>query len=112
MYKVIRALGKIGVQKLENGREIAFFSLPQIAIIPRINPPKNIDKKDIPEYEGTEHYRVSQYFYFDEKRYNLANEIGKLSEEIEITESMALQWEREFRWLYYQQFVNDKTKIK
>ncbi len=64
MYRVIIAFGKQGVEVIENDKVVRFYSSREIEISPKIKIPSNLDKELIPEFERTEHYRVSQLWYF------------------------------------------------
>lgn len=108
IYRIVDEYGKKGVEVREEERIIRFYAYPQIALDSRIRIPNNLKKEDIPEYARDEHYRVSQLFYLYQRLNALANEKRKSIKEIEkeLSSETTLQWEKEFRWLYYQQFRN------
>ena len=65
----------------------------------------------MPDFKKGEHYRVSQLYYYYSKTKELAAELGKTPEEAEITK-MSFQWEKEFRFRYYERYVKDKKSEK
>lgn len=107
MIRIINSFGKKGVEFDER-----FFSLKDIII--KIGPPEYVGEIDIPDYEriDMEHYRSSQFYYFELYKQNLEIERGSPLSDEEMNSLIINKLEKEFRYCYYHQFRNDRTKIK
>ncbi len=112
-YRIVDEYGKKGVEVREENKIIRFYAYSQIALNSRIKIPANLKKEDIPEYERDEHYRISQLYYIYERLKFLSNKKRELIEEVEkeLPIETALQWEKNFRYVYYSQYIDEKNKI-
>ena len=108
MYRIVDEYGKKGIDVIREDGTKEFFPEPKIAIFSKLPRSVDLDKENIPEFERNEHYRISQIYYFYCKLKDLSWKEGKSISEIEakLEKEIALRLEREFRWLYYQQFKN------
>ena len=111
MYRIVDGYGKKGIEIWEGKRIIKFYSHLELSINNKEVIPDDLDKNSIPDFEKNEHYRVSQVYYYNEKRKKIAQELRKNPEEIDVSPEMSFKWEAEFRLKYYLQHVKDKIKV-
>ena len=109
MYRIVDSFGKKGIEVFDENCVVRFYSHLEININKADIPDE--DKDTIPNFDKDEHYRVSQLYYYHEKTKELAFKLGKTPEEAEIA-NLSLEWEREFRFIYYEQYVKDKAITK
>lgn len=115
MIRVIESYGRGGGVEVELEKDNkVFFPRRKIEISLSLLPPQHLEENNIPKYERKDiyHYRASQYYYFVvDYRNQVYIKTGKFLTDEEINLDITDHLEREFRWLYYYQFKEDKTKI-
>ncbi|MEK6843804.1 MAG: hypothetical protein AABX83_00070 [Nanoarchaeota archaeon] len=108
MYRVIYAFGRQGIE-ITNSSITNFYDKREIEIPSSIKIPDNLEAIEIPEFERTQHYRASQYWYFtvtfpERERFRT----GRTLTEEDINREIAKSLEKEFRFLYCQFYVKNK----
>ena len=105
MYRAVYAFGRQGVEITDSSKN-DFYNKVEIEIPSSIKIPDNLEAIEIPEFERTQHYRASQYWYFSvtfPEREKVRT--GRTLTEEDINREIANSLEKEFRFLYFQFYV-------